>query len=97
MENILNNIKELVGRKLSLLINIIFNKDETNWFVSLKISDEDNDSLKHYSNLIDLLDMMLSYSVTAVPDDLIKKFCQSLLSTSELNIQINKLVLKHFG
>ena len=91
VENILNNIKELVGRKLTLLINIIFNRDQTNWFVSLKIKDEDNQSLKHYGNLIDLLDMMLSYNVNNVPEKLIQSFSQGILSTPELNIQINKL------
>ncbi len=97
VENILNNIKELVGRKLTLLINIIFNRDQINWFVSLKIKDEDNQSLKHYGNLIDLLDMMLSYNVNNVPEKLIQSFSQGILSTPELNIQINKLVLKYFG
>ncbi len=97
VENILNNIKELVARKLTLLINIIFNRDKTNWFVSLKIKEEDSQSLKHYSNLIDLLDMMLSYNIGSVPEKLIQSFSQGVLSTPELNIQINKLVLKHFG
>jgi hypothetical protein len=92
------NIKELVGKKLALLINILFNRDQQNWFISLKIKEEDQGSIKHYSSLINLMNNMLTYTnIAELPENLVENFCQTLLSTPELNSQINKLVLKHFG
>jgi hypothetical protein len=98
IENILTTIKDLVGKKLALLISIIFNKDQQNWFISLKIKEEDSQNMKHYGNLINLMIQITSFNnVQDIPENLIENFAQSLLSTPELNTQINKLVLKHFG
>jgi hypothetical protein len=80
-----------------LLINILFNRDQTNWFVSLRIKDEDSESLQHYNNLVELISSMLNYNISNIPEYLIENFGQGILSTPELNVQINKLVLKHFG
>ena len=38
-----------------------------------------------------------SYKPEDVPEELIENFGLTLLSTPELNTQINKLVLKYFG
>jgi len=98
IENILSTIKDLVGKKLALLISIIFNKDQQNWFVSLKIKEEDNENMNHYTNLVNLASRMSSFNnLQDVHGSLIETFGQNLLSTPELNSQINKLVLKHFG
>lgn len=98
IENILTTIKDLVSKKLALLISIIFNKDQQNWFISLKIKEEDSQTTKHYNNLVTLMTQISSYkNIQDVPENLIENFGQNLLSTPELNTQINKLVLKHFG
>jgi hypothetical protein len=97
IENILTTIKDLVGKKLALLISIIFNQDQNNWFVSLKIKEEDLNNKKHYSNLISLMTQMNSYKPEEVPEELLENFGLTLLSTPELYTQINKLVLKYFG
>ena len=97
IENNLTTIKDLVSKKLGLLISIIFNQDQNNWFVSLKIKDEDLGNRKHYSNLITLMTQMCQYRPEVVPEELVENFGLTLLSTPELNTQINKLVLKYFG
>jgi hypothetical protein len=98
IESILSNIKDLVGKKLILLINILFNKDKANWFASLKIKEDETQSLNHYSYLSNIIDTMLNYGeITKPPEPLVEQFAKGLLCTKELNVQINKLVLKHFG
>jgi hypothetical protein len=87
-----------VSKKLALLISIIFNGDQQNWFISLKIKEEDSANKKHYSSLSTLVNQILNFNQPEdVPDILIENFGQNLLSTPELIIQINKLVMKHFG
>jgi hypothetical protein len=98
IENILTNIKDLVAKKLNLLINIIFNRDQHSWFSSLKIKEDDSNALKHYTGLITLTNNILALNnVQDIPESLVENFSHSLLQTSELNNQINKLVFKHFG
>jgi hypothetical protein len=98
IENILATIKDLVSKKLALLISIIFNQDQQNWFVSLKIKEEDSQNRKHYGALIGLMTQISSYNnLGEIPESVVENFGQTLLSTPELNTQINKLVLKHFG
>jgi hypothetical protein len=98
IENILITIKELVSKKLALLISIIFNQDQQNWFISLKIKDENIQNKKHYASLINYVKEITNYNnINETPESLIEEFAQTLLSTPELINQINKLVLKHFG
>jgi hypothetical protein len=95
---IMITIKELVTKKLGLLINIVFSQDHKNWFSSLKIKEEDSDSLKHFQQLVSDVQRLLAYSdIQDIPLDTVESFCQNLLSTPELNNQIHKLVLKHFS
>jgi hypothetical protein len=98
IEMIMSTIKELVTKKLGLLINILFSQDQRNWFVSLKIKEEDTESLKHFQFLLKNVQRLLSYSnIDDIPLDAVESFSQTLLSTPELNNQIHKLVLKHFS
>ena len=98
IESILSSIKELVSKKLALLISIIFNQDQQNWFISLKIKEEDSLNKKHYSSLLNQMNQMTGFgNIQEIPENLIEEFASTLLSTPELNSQINKLVLKHFG
>lgn len=95
---IIANIKELVTKKLTLLINIIFNRDQQAWLSSLKIKGDDSTAIEHYSKLIEKTKEMLNYNnLQDISMKTVEDFSQLLLSTSELNIQINKLILKHFG
>lgn len=98
IEMIMTTIKELVTKKLGLLINIVFSQDHKNWFISLKIKEEDSDSLRHFQLLVKNLQRILSYQdIEDIPLDIVESFSQTLLSTPELNNQIHKLVLKHFS
>lgn len=99
MEAILSDIKELVVKKLALLLNFIFNNDQKNWFISLKIRENDVESIKHYNDISNQVNnALLSFkSIEEIPESLIENFAQRLLGTPELLTQINKLVLKYFG
>ena len=98
IQKIMANIKDLVSKKLNILINILFNKDKYGWISSLKIHEEDIESIKHYEELIYMINKMIEMeNVKEIPSDKIEEFSQSLLITPELINQINKLILKHFG
>ena len=91
------SIKELVSKKVNLLIKILFEKDENAWFNSLKLKNEDDESKEYFSKLIQLIDEMMQYDkLQEIPEELMENFSQTLLSTPELNNQINKLVMKRF-
>lgn len=98
IQKIMANIKELVSKKLTILINILFNKDKYGWISSLKISEDDEQSIKHYEDLIYMINKMTEIEpLKDIPSSMIENFSQSLLLTRELIVQINKLILKHFG
>jgi len=98
IQKIMTNIKDLVSKKLNILINILFNKDKYGWFSSLKIQEDDSECIRHYEELIYMINKMIEMeNVKEIPSDKIEEFSQSLLITPELINQINKLILKHFG
>lgn len=98
IEQTLVTIKDLVGKKLALLISIILNQDQENWFISLKIKEEDAENKIHYASLQTFVMDMFNYnSIADVPENIIEEFGQTLLSTPELINQINRLIIKHFG
>lgn len=98
IQKIMSNIKELVAKKLSILINILFKKDQIGWISSLKIQEDDTESLKHYEDLIYLIYRIVEIdNIEDIPTYAIENFSQSLLLTPELIVQINKLILKNFG
>lgn len=98
IQQIMANIKDLVSKKLNILINILFNKDKYGWISSLKIQEDDSESIRHYEDLIYMINKMIELeNVKEIPSDKIEEFAQNLLITPELINQINKLILKHFG
>jgi hypothetical protein len=98
IQKIMSNIKDLVSKKLNILINLLFNKDKYGWISSLKISEDDEQSIRHYEDLIYMINKMTEIDpVKDIPNSMIENFSQSLLLTKELIVQINKLILKHFG
>jgi hypothetical protein len=97
IEETLSSIKELVTKKVNLLIKILFERDENGWFNSLKLKNIDEITQNYFNKLIELIDEMLSYdNLQEIPEKTIEEFSQTLLSTPELNTQINKLVMKRF-
>ena len=97
IEETLSSIKELVTKKVNLLIKILFERDENAWFNSLKLKNIDEITQNYFNKLVELIDEMLSYdNLQEIPEKIIEEFSQTLLSTPELNTQINKLVMKRF-
>ena len=97
VEEILASIKDLVSKKVNLLIKILFEKDEKGWFNSLKLKENDKDGKEYYKKLTEMIDEMMKYeNLKDIPENVVQKFGETLLSTPELNSQINKLVLKRF-
>ncbi len=98
IQKIMVNIKELVSKMLTILINILFNKDKYGWISSLKIQEDDEQSMKNYEDLIYMINKMIEFEpIKEIPSSMIENFSQNLLITRELIVQINKLILKHFG
>lgn len=95
---IINQLKEVIIKKLNVLINIIFNDDRSAWCSALNIINNENDSMKHYDQLVKILRFMQSFkNINEIPVSLIESFAQNFLLTHELNIQINKLILTNFN
>ena len=97
VEEILSNIKDLVSKKVNLLIKILFSLDEKGWFNSLKLSEDDKDAKEYYIKLTSMIQEMLKFEkLQEIPENMIENFGETLLTTPELNSQINKLVMKKF-
>ena len=97
VEEILANIKDLVSKKVNLLIKILFAQDEKGWFNSLKLKEDDKDAREYYMKLTGMIqDMMKFENLQDIPENMVGNFGETLLTTPELNSQINKLVLKKF-
>ena len=97
VEEILANIKDLVSKKVNLLIKILFDGDEKGWFNSLKLKETDKDAKEYFVSLTGMInDMLQIEKLQDIPENMVELFGQTLLSTPELNNQINKLVLKRF-
>ena len=63
----------------------------------MKLKNEDDESKGYFSKLVVLINEMMQYDkLQEIPEELIENFSQTLLSTPELNNQINKLVIKRF-
>jgi len=97
IEEIMVSIKELVSKKINLLIKILFDFDEKAWFNSLKLKEDDKDGKESYDKLTNLIkQMMACEKINDITEPNVEEFGQTLLSTPELNSQINKLVIKRF-
>ena len=97
VEEILANIKDLVSKKVNLLIKILFSQDEKAWFNSLKLKEDDKDGKEYYMKLTGMIQEMLKFEkLQDIPENMVEIFGETLLTTPELNSQINKLVLKKF-
>ena len=94
---IMSNIKDLVSKKVNLLIKILFDGDEKGWFNSLKLKETDKEAKEYFVSLTGMInDMLQIEKLHDIPENMVELFGQTLLSTPELNNQINKLVMKRF-
>ena len=97
IEETLSNIKDLVSKKVNLLIKILFAQDEKGWYNSLKLKEDDKDAKEYYFKLTGMIEELMKFDkIQEIPENMIKTFGETLLTTPELNSQINKLVLKKF-
>ena len=97
IEEIMANIKDLVSKKVNLLIKILFDGDEKGWFNSLKLKETDKEAKEYFVSLTGMInDMLQIEKLQDIPENMVELFGQTLLSTPELNNQINKLVMKRF-
>lgn len=97
IEEIMSSIKDLVSKKVNLLIKLLFEENEKGWYNSLKIQMGDESAKEYYYNLQALINQMMQFEkLPDIPEKIVEEFSRKLLSTPELNNQINKLVLKRF-
>ena len=93
----MTGIKDLVSKKVNLLIKILFEGDEKAWFNSLKLPETDKDAKEYFVSLTEMIEDMLQIEkLQDVPEKMVELFGRTLLTTPELNNQINKLVMKKF-
>ena len=97
VEEIMASIKDLVSKKVNLLIKILFDGDEKGWFNSLKLEETDKEAKEYFVSLTGMInDMMQIEKLTEIPEKMVEMFGQTLLTTPEFNNQINKLIMKRF-
>jgi hypothetical protein len=89
------NIKDLVAKKMNVLINIIFNQDRDKWFMSLQIKDPNEEQQGHFNGLIQ--DVVKLIDSDGNNEALVENVGQNLISTKELINQIQKLVFKYLS
>jgi len=91
------NIKDLVAKKMNVLINILFNQDKEKWYNSLQIKDPNEEQTNHYNTLIQNINKLVDSDVNNPQEVLIESVGQDLISTKELINQIQKLVFKYLN
>ena len=97
VEEIMAGIKDLVSKKVNLLVKILFEGDEKGWFNSLKLKETDKDAKEYFVSLTGMInDMMQIEKLQDIPEKMVEIFGQTLLTTPEFNNQINKLIMKRF-
>jgi len=88
------NIKDLVAKKMNVLINILFNQDKEKWYTSLQIKDPNEEQSGHYNMIIQDVNKLVDSDV-GNSEVLVESVGQNLISTKELINQIQKLVIKN--
>jgi len=89
------NIKDLVVKKISVLISILFSKDKEKWYTSLQIKDPKEENETHFNNIMKDIDRLVDTDVTNLQENVIESLGISLISTKELISQINNLIFKY--
>jgi len=91
------NIKDLVAKKMNVLINILFNQDKEKWYISLQIKDPSEEQVSHYNAIIQDVVRLVDTDVGNNAEALVENVGQNLISTKELINQIQKLVFKYLS
>jgi hypothetical protein len=97
IDKTISNIKDLVAKKMNVLINILFNQDREKWYNSLQIKDPNEEQTAHYNTLISDINKLVDSDVNNVNETLVENVGQNLISTKELINQIQKLVFKYLN
>lgn len=97
IEEILASNKNLVSKKVNLLIQLLFDDNQEGWLKSLKVDPQNTEANNYYAKLREYYEEMMGYErLTDIKEELVEGFAQTLLSTPELSNQINKLIIKRF-
>ena len=62
------NIKDLVAKKMNVLINILFNQDKEKWYNSIQIKDPNEEQVSHYNVLISEINKLVESDVNNTPE-----------------------------
>ena len=92
-DNIIYDFRNSVMKKIFFLINIVFNEDIRSWNASFEIENKDIIENKTFSDLIQLKNnLMNSQTIVDINENLLEKFCITLLSDPLLLNQITKMI-----
>ena len=94
-DNIIYDFRNSIMKKVYFLINIVFNEDIRSWNASFEIDNNENDihENKTFSDLIKLKNnLMNSKTIVDINENLLEKFCNTLLSDPLLLNQITKMI-----
>ena len=92
-DNIIYDFRNSIMKKVYFLINIVFNEDIRSWNASFEIENKDIIENKTFSDLIQLKNnLMNSKTIVDINENLLEKFCNTLLSDPLLLNQITKMI-----
>ena len=92
-DNIIYDFRNSIMKKVYFLINIVFNEDIRSWNASFEIENKDILENKTFSDLIQLKNnLMNSKTIVDINENLLEKFCITLLSDPLLLNQITKMI-----
>ena len=92
-DNIIYDFRNSIMKKVYFLINIVFNEDIRSWNASFEIENKDIIENKTFSDLIQLKNnLMNSKTIVDINENLLEKFCITLLSDPLLLNQITKMI-----
>jgi len=97
IDKTIGNIKDLVAKKMNVLITILFNQDKEKWYNSLQIKEPNEEQTTHYNGLIQDVSKLVESDMNNTPETLVENVGQNLISTKELINQIQKLVFKYLS
>ena len=91
LEDIIYDIRNSVTQKIFLIIEFIFNEDIKSFNVGFGIDpDKKNED---FEELVSIKNDLINYKeIIQLPEEYVEKFCQKLVSISQLFAQISKII-----
>ena len=91
LEEIIYDIRNMVTKKIFILIEFIFNEDIKSFNVGFSLPPDNKNS--DFAELVEIKNALINYkSIIQLPEEYIEKFCFKLVTIPQLLKQISKII-----